>query len=137
MASDSQGFVAYTRDDGIRVYEFYNARQTTAEHWYQTSIEDDQQAFDAQRAICRMMVIHNNLIPTPYFMAKLRAAAQQTPKGLEEHLAIVISSQLALRLVMSFINRLPDSHIRQSTRFFTTQEQALAWLQRFTVKSST
>ena len=121
------GLTVERREDGITILRIRDSRRVTADAMYEALRDLDQACFAAGR--------HNRLLvdargagwPTPYTAGRAIQASKETPAGLRESTAVVVSESVAVRLIDLLIRKLTPG-AQQTIRLFRDEETALAWL---------
>jgi hypothetical protein len=123
----SPGLTVERREDNITVIRIRDTRRATADAMYEALHALDQACFAAGR--------HNRLLvdgrgagwPTPYVAGKAIQASKETPAGLRESTAVVVTESVAARLLDLLIRKL-SPRAQQTIRLFASEESAFAWL---------
>jgi hypothetical protein len=121
------GLVVEHRPDGILIYRIRNVRRETADALYVAMTERDQDAYQSGRHVRSILDLRGAGWPTPYGAGKLIQSAEETPVGLRESVAVIVSDSIAMQLISLLLHRLP-SRTQKVTRLFSTEEEAIEWL---------
>jgi hypothetical protein len=128
--AEKDSFAVDYRDDGVIVYHFWDVHRETVDTWFEVTTKHDQEAFAANEHLRRIFYFHGTLMPTPYAFSLAHKAADLTPDGLVESVAIVVENLLVFQLIATFVNRLPIRQARSVTRIFRDVDSALEWLKQ-------
>jgi hypothetical protein len=125
---DETGFQFEERDDGIYAYHFYDTRRESLDQWFELTLRHDQEAHANSRHLKRLIWLHGLIMASPYALSTVRKAADLTPKGLRESVAVIVENGLVYRLIATFLSRLPAENARSVTRVFRDEASAVEWL---------
>ena len=114
------------RQDGIVEFIFTDMTRHTVDVAFAKMVEHDRLAHQAGQHIRTICAIRGHWIISPHLISCSINAAKETPKDLIESIAVV-GDNLTIRVLGGVIRRL-TSKARGSIRFFTSEDNAMSWL---------
>jgi len=129
VVMQAPGLAIEHRPDGITIYRIRNVRRETADALYAAFAKADQEAFAENFHSRTILDLRGAGWPTPYGVTRLIKSAEETPIGLRESIAMLVSDAIAIQLVALLLHRMP-TRAQNSTRLFSTEEEAIEWLEQ-------
>ena len=124
----SPGLTYEELDAHFHKYVFTDVTRQTVDAYFAKASENDRLADEAQKHLRELYVLPNGALFSPYLVNRAMELSRAVPDDLRVSMA-VIADGIALTIVRTIIfARLTNKSV-QATRFFKTEEEALAWME--------
>jgi hypothetical protein len=124
----SAGFKVSQHEDGYYIYHFEDGTRETIDAWFNTSQQHDMEYAASGKHLARLILFASLILPSPYAIARATKLSHLTPPALRESSAFVVENEIAYALVSALVSNLEEKKVRDSTRIFRSESEAVAWL---------
>lgn len=122
----TEGLLYQIFDNGIHRLLLTKTTRKVVDAVVEKAMSIDETCHAAHEHACFLYVL-DNVSFTPYLLHKVVQAVQSTPSDLRESTAVV-GNNFTINIVRSLIIPRVAIKARQSTQFFTDEQDALEWL---------
>ena len=125
--SKSTGFTYEVRDDGIKIYRLTDLKRDTVEAFFEINLSMGLTTMREGHHNRSILDVSTLLMPTPYAAKRFQKLAALRPKDSRSSVAILTPSRQLYMFVRTMLSRVPQNN-KSHIRLFSSQEEALAWL---------
>lgn len=124
------GFSVETTAEGIYIIRGHGMSREAVDAFFEQDAVQSQAAAATTGHVMRCYIVEKVLFPTPYFLAKANDAVANTPAGLYESSAFVLTTKMVYSAFSAFLNRRLNPRSESVFRVHKDLESALAFLRQ-------